>query len=131
MSPSDSVLYVPSSKIAWTGNLVFGKGSIPWARSEQLRDYLKTMKNFEKTIQPESIVSGHGKIAEGNIVKKYINYLSDVIIESKQLHEDKKNINIFVSKLSLNSEIEIEDNIRDLMEGFHKWNVLNAYKQLN
>ena len=90
MSPSDSVLYVPSSKIAWTGNLVFGKGSIPWARSEQLRDYLKTMKNFEKTIQPKIIVSGHGKIAEGNIVKKYINYLSDVIIESKQLHEDKK-----------------------------------------
>ena len=49
MSPSDSVLYVPSSKIAWTGNLVFGKGSIPWARSEQLRDYLETMKNFKKT----------------------------------------------------------------------------------
>ena len=89
------------------------------------------MKNLEKTIQPKIIVSGHGKIAEGNIVKKYINYLSDVIIESKQLHEDKKNINSFVSKLSLNSEIEIEDNIRDLMEGFHKWNVLNAYKQLN
>ena len=131
MSPSDSVLYVPSSKIAWTGNLVFGKGSIPWARSEQLRDYLETMKNFEKTIKPVIIVSGHGKIADENIVEKYINYLNDVIVVSKQLHEDKENINKFVSKLSLSSKIKIEDDIRDLMEGFHKWNVLNAYKQLN
>ena len=86
---------------------------------------------ISKNMISKSIISGHGKIAGGNIVKKYINYLSDVIIESKQLHEDKKNINNFVSKLSLNSEIEIEDDIRDLMEGFHKWNVLNAYKQLN
>ena len=33
MSPSDTVVYVPDAKVAWTGNLIFGKGSIPWALS--------------------------------------------------------------------------------------------------
>lgn len=130
MSPSDTVLYLPDSEVAWTGNLVFGKGSIPWARTEKITEYLETMKKFDSKISPNIIVSGHGKIADKSIIDKYISYLSNVISISEELTERNININSYVQKISLDSDIYIEPNIEDLMEGFHKWNILNGYKQI-
>ena len=130
MSPSDTVLYLPDSEVAWTGNLVFGKGSIPWARTEKITEYLETMKKFNGKISPNIIVSGHGKIADKSIIDKYISYLSNVISISEELTERNININSYVQKISLDSDVYIEPNIEDLMEGFHKWNVLNGYKQI-
>lgn len=130
MSPSDTVLYLPDSEVAWTGNLVFGKGSIPWARTEKITEYLETMKKFNGKISPNIIVSGHGKIADKSIIDKYISYLSNVISISEELTERNININSYVQKISLDSDIYIEPNIEDLMEGFHKWNILNGYKQI-
>jgi cyclase len=130
MSPSDTVLYLPDSEVAWTGNLVFGKGSIPWARTEKITEYLETMKKFNGKISPNIIVSGHGKIADKSIIDKYISYLSNVISISEELTERNININSYVQKISLDSDIYIEPNIEDLMEGFHKWNILNSYKQI-
>jgi glyoxylase-like metal-dependent hydrolase (beta-lactamase superfamily II) len=121
MSPSDTVLYLPDSEVAWTGNLVFGKGSIPWARTEKITEYLETMKKFNGKISPNIIVSGHGKIADKSIIDKYISYLSNVISISEELTERNININSYVQKISLDE---------DLMEGFHKWNILNGYKQI-
>ena len=130
MSPSDTVLYLPDSEVAWTGNLVFGKGSIPWARTEKITEYLETMKKFDSKISPNIIVSGHGKIADKSIIDKYISYLSNVISISEELTERNININSYVQEISLDSDIYIEPNIEDLMEGFHKWNILNGYKQI-
>lgn len=130
MSPSDTVLYLPDSEVAWTGNLVFGKGSIPWARTEKIAEYLETMKKFDSKISPNIIVSGHGKIADKSIIDKYISYLSNVISISEELTERNININSYVQEISLDSDIYIEPNIEDLMEGFHKWNILNGYKQI-
>lgn len=130
MSPSDTVLYLPDSEVAWTGNLVFGKGSIPWARTEKITEYLETMKKFDSKISPNIIVSGHGKIADKSIIDKYISYLSNVISISEELTERNININSYVQKISLDPDIYIEPNIEDLMEGFHKWNILNGYKQI-
>jgi cyclase len=130
MSPSDTVLYLPDSEVAWTGNLVFGKGSIPWARTEKITEYLETMKKFDGKISPNIIVSGHGKIADKSIIDKYISYLSNVISISEELTERNININSYVQKISLDSDIYIEPNIEDLMEGFHKWNILNSFKQI-
>ena len=130
MSPSDTVLYLPDSEVAWTGNLVFGKGSIPWARTEKITEYLETMKKFDSKISPNIIVSGHGKIADKSIIDKYISYLSNVISISEELTERNININSYVQKISLDSDVYIEPNIEDLMEGFHKWNILNGYKQI-
>ena len=130
MSPSDTVLYLPDSEVAWTGNLVFGKGSIPWARTEKITEYLETMKKFDGKISPNIIVSGHGKIADKSIIDKYISYLSNVISISEELTERNININSYVQKISLDPDIYIEPNIEDLMEGFHKWNILNGYKQI-
>ena len=130
MSPSDTVVYVPDARAAWTGNLIFGKGSIPWARSEIVSDYLKSMKNFQRKIDPKIIVSGHGQISDGDIVEKYISYLDYVLEFSRSLKKENISIEEYVKTLNIPPEYLIEDDIKELMEGFHKWNVLNSYKQV-
>ena len=130
MSSSDTVLYVPSSRVAWTGNLIFGKGSIPWARSEIVSDYLKTMKKLKSKIDPVVIVAGHGKISDGSIIGNYISYLEYVLQLSKSLKKEDILIGDYVKQINIPAQYSIEDNIKELMEGFHKWNVLNSYKQI-
>ena len=130
MSPSDTVVYVPDTKVAWTGNLIFGKGSIPWARSELLSDYFQTMKRFKSKINPSVIISGHGKISEGSLVDEYISYLDYVLKLSKSLTKENISIEEHVKTLNIPSEYLIEDDIKELMAGFHKWNILNSYKQI-
>ena len=130
MSSSDTVLYIPSSRVAWTGNLIFGKGSIPWARSEIVSDYLKTMKKLKSKIDPAVIVAGHGEISDGSIIGNYISYLEYVLQLSKSLKKENILIGDYVKQINIPSQYLIEDNIKDLMEGFHKWNVLNSYKQI-
>ena len=130
MSPSDTVVYVPDAKVAWTGNLIFGKGSIPWARSELLSDYFQTMKRFKSKINPSVIISGHGTISEGSLVDEYISYLDYVLKLSKSLTKENISIEEYVKTLNIPPEYLIEDDIKELMEGFHKWNVLNSYKQV-
>ena len=130
MSPSDTVVYVPDARAAWTGNLIFGKGSIPWARSEIVSDYLKSMKNFQRKIAPKIIVAGHGQISDGDIVEKYISYLDYVLDFSRSLKKENISIEEYVKTLNIPPEYLIEDDIKELMAGFHKWNVLNSYKQV-
>ena len=130
MSPSDTVVYVPDARAAWTGNLIFGKGSIPWARSEIVSDYLKSMKNFQRKIDPKIIVAGHGQISDGDIVEIYISYLDYVLEFSRSLKKENFSIEEYVKTLNIPPEYLIEDDIKELMAGFHKWNVLNSYKQV-
>ena len=130
MTWSDTVVYVQDAKVAWRGNLIFGKGSIPWARSELISDYLKTMKKFKSKINPSLIISGHGKTSEGSLVDEYISYLEYVLKLSKSLSKENISIEEYVKTLNIPPEYPIEDDIKELMEGFHKWNVLNSYKQI-
>ena len=49
---------------------------------------------------------------------------------SKSLKKENIVIEDYVKQINIPAEYIIEDNIKDLMEGFHKWNVLNSYKQI-
>ena len=49
---------------------------------------------------------------------------------SKSLNKENISIEEYVKTLNIPPEYLIEDDIKELMEGFHKWNVLNSYKQV-
>jgi len=88
------------------------------------------MKNFQRKINPKIIVAGHGQISDGDIVQKYISYLDYVLEFSRSLKKENISIEEYVKTLNIPPEYLIEDDIKELMEGFHKWNVLNSYKQV-
>ena len=91
------------AEVAWTGNLVIGRGSIPWTRSETLLDYLETMKNFDLKINPKIIIPDHGKISTGDIIDKYISYLDYVLKLSNSLKKEEVRIEEHVKKINIPS----------------------------
>jgi sugar lactone lactonase YvrE len=58
MSPNDTVVYVPDAKVAWSGNLVFGDGTIPWAQSGGIATYRATPDDRVSSLEPAASVSG-------------------------------------------------------------------------
>ena len=129
MSPHDSVVYVPDSKIAWTANLIFGDGSIPWARSGGLQEYRKTLVKLAETIKPVTIVSGHGNIASGDIVARYIDYLNETINIAEEALVARSPANDLVSGARIPSAYLIRPELKTLMTGFHRWNLRAAYEE--
>lgn len=129
MSPHDSVVYVPDAKIAWTANLIFGDGSIPWARSGGLEEYRKTLVKLAETIEPVTIVSGHGKLTSGDIVTRYIDYLSETISIAEESMLASIPLNDLVSEAQVPSVYSIHPELKNLMTGFHRWNLRAAYEE--
>jgi cyclase len=78
MSPSDTIVYVPSARVAWTGNLIFGEGTIPWAQSGGVATYRATLRRLSETLDIGAIVPGHGALTTGDTIGVYIRYLEDV-----------------------------------------------------
>jgi cyclase len=129
MSPHDSVVYLPDAKIAWTANLVFGDGSIPWARSGEIEEYRRTLVKLSNMIQPITIVSGHGEIVSGEMVMRYIEYLSQTIKIAERAVVDKIPMNDLVAGALVPSAYPIRPALEKLMTGFHRWNLRVAYEE--
>ena len=129
MSPHDSVVYVPDVKVAWTANLIFGDGSIPWARSGGIKKYRETLLHLSQTIQPVTIVSGHGDIASGDMVKKYIEYLGEIMRTAEKSVVAGISVDDLVSDAQVPPVYPIRPELEKLMTGFHRWNLRAAYEE--
>jgi cyclase len=66
MSPSDTIVYVPGARVAWTGNLIFGDGTIPWAQSGGIATYRATLERVSQALDVGTIVPGHGALTTGD-----------------------------------------------------------------
>ncbi len=78
MSPNDTVVYVPGARVAWTGNLIFGAGTIPWAQAGGIAAYRQTLDRLSKTLDVATIVPGHGALVGGDTIATYQRYLETV-----------------------------------------------------
>jgi cyclase len=74
-TPGDTVVYVPEARVAWTGNLVVGEGSIPFLIEGGAQAYLGTIAQFAQALEVETIVPGHGTMTSGRIFDRYLGYL--------------------------------------------------------
>ncbi len=77
-TPGDTVVYVPSARVAWTGNLVLGIPLPPIFEGKTV-DYLETISRFSRSLDVKTIVPGHGPIVGREILGSYLAYLNDLI----------------------------------------------------
>ena len=129
MSPHDSVVYLPNEKIAWTANLIFGAGTIPWARSGGVAAYRSTLTKMAATIAPTTIVSGHGAITDGKTVTDYLTYLDNVLTSAAQAVERGATAESLYASATLDDNDSIAPNLLQLMTGFHRWNLQAAFAE--
>ena len=135
-TPGDTVVYSPDAKAAWTGNLVFGTATIPWAIEGRTREYLGTLARMKQTLDIETIVPGHGVITTGAMVDFSLNYLASQIeqvrsaIRAGHTLEETLAVSTLDERFLPAKESPLAI-IRPLANGFHRWNVKKTYLELS
>jgi cyclase len=131
----DTVVYVPEAKAAWTGNLVLGAGSIPWAIEGKTQAYLETIARVAARLDIETIVGGHILLTPGETLGSYLDYLSAHIKSVQRALGAGQTLAQTLASLPLD-EIYLPPEesplaaARPLMQGFHLWNVKKTYEEL-
>lgn len=135
-TPGDTVVYSPEAKAAWTGNLVFGTSTIPWAIEGRTGAYLETLARLKRTLDIKTIVPGHGVMTSGNMVDFSLRYLTSHIEIVRNAIRNGKTLE---ETLALNP---LEETflppktsplamIRPLASGFNRWNIKKTYLELS
>ena len=134
-TPGDTVVYVPEAKVAWTGNLILGAGSIPWAIEGNTQAYLETIADLAVSLEIETIVPGHILTTTGDVLGRYLRYLSEHIDSVQAAIRDGKTLEETLASLPLDeSYLPPADSplaeVRPILKGFHLWNVKKTYLEL-
>jgi cyclase len=72
----DVVLYLPSLKIAFLGDLFFNK-AIPNVQDASVLEWMKTLEEVLK-LDAEKFLPGHGPVGSKNDVKEFLGYLEEL-----------------------------------------------------
>lgn len=135
-TPGDTVVYVPEAKVAWTGNLVVGEGTIPFLIEGGAGAYLETIARFAQTLEVETIVPGHVLLTSGAIFGRYLRYLSELIQSVRHVTRGGQTLEETLSSLPLGEQYaptaeSPAARLAPLLAGFHRWNVQKTYQELN
>lgn len=76
-SPSDTVMYIPSERVIFTGDLIFNH-SHPWMGHGNPKEWL-TILNRLNDFDFAQLVPGHGKVGDQSQVKQMYEYISELI----------------------------------------------------
>ncbi len=134
-TPGDTVVYVPEAKAAWTGNLILGAGSIPWAIEGQTQAYLETVARVAARLDIETIVGGHILTTPGETLGAYLDYLSAHIKSVQRALGAGKTLDQTLASSPLDEAyLPPKDSplagVRPFMQGAHLWNVKRTYQEL-
>ena len=131
----DTIVYLPENKIAWTGNLILGKWSIPALLEGRAGDYLETIARFERSLEVEPIVPGHGWLASGTMFSHYMGYLSDLVESVQSAVRAGRSLEETLETLTLPGQYmptdeEIRSEIGPFITGLHRFNVQRTYQEI-
>ncbi len=135
-TPGDTVVYVPGAKVAWTGNLVVGEGTIPPIFEGGAREYLTTIARFAETLDVRTIIPGHGAPATGAILARYLGYLGELVVAVRSAAQAGWTVEDTLARLSLAEKYLPPKNspaaaLRPFIAGLHRLNVQQAFYDQN
>ena len=135
-TPGDTVVYLPEAKLAWTGNLVVGAGTIPPIFEGGAATYLKTIARFAASLEVETIIPGHGAPAGGAILGRYMAYLSQLIGDVRHARRAGRTIEQTLEGLPLGAAYAPNEGspaaaLGPFLAGLHRLNVQVTYRDLD
>ncbi len=131
-TPGDTVVYEPTTRTAWTGNLVLGAGTIPWALDGDMPAYLETIGRFAARLDVATIIPGHTAPVSAVIFGTYQRYIHELLAAVRGAVRSGHSLDQTLAALALDeSYLPAADSplavMRPLMQGFHRWNVKMTY----
>src|SRR5712664_3690111 len=136
-TPGDTVVFVPEARVAWTGNLIAGEGTIPFLIEGGAGAYLETMAKFAHTLEVGTIVPGHGLLTSGAILGRYLPYLSELIESVRKAIRAGQNLDEAIAATPLGqqytqdiagSDPPLVAQFAAFRAGIHRWNVWRTYQ---
>jgi len=136
-TPGDTVVYVPEARVAWTGNLIAGEGFIPFLIEGGAGAYLETMAKFTHTLEVGTLVPGHGVLASGAILGRYLPYLSELIEAVRKALRAGQTLEEALAATPLGqaymqdtagTDSPFAAQFAAFRAGIHRWNVWRTYQ---
>ena len=88
-APGDTIVYVPSAKVAWTGNYLMAEGVPPMLLEGGTGPYLASLEKFQATLDVDTIVPGHGPMGRaGPAVDNFIAYMHELHDRAQRAIDD-------------------------------------------
>ncbi|MDP6353224.1 MAG: MBL fold metallo-hydrolase [Alphaproteobacteria bacterium] len=133
----DTVVYEPESRVAWTGNLVVGEGTIPLLLEGRAARYAHTLARFAETLSVATIIPGHGRPTTGAILGRYMGYLGDLVHRVGAAVGAGHDLDRTLAETTLAEHYLPPADVpagspparfRKFLIGFHRLNVLQTYR---
>ena len=127
MSPNDTVVYVPGARVAWTGNLIFGAGTIPWAQSRQPCGLSPDARSPVAHAGRRDNRTGPRRARRRRHDRDVSEISRDGPARSRRRGRPGVSFDEFVSAAQIPAGFDIAPALVPLMTGFHRWNLQRAY----
>lgn len=120
---SDLLVYIPSEKMIFVGDLVFND-RIPSIRDGNLQGWIEALDNIAE-MDVDFIMGGHGKIVDRSSIDMTYNYIKTLQERVKSLIKDGEEIADVVNMVKMEEYKDI-----NFYDSMHRQNVEIAYRML-
>jgi len=129
-TPGDTIVYVPSARAAWTGNVT--TGSFGLCLESDAPSYLAMISRFVQTLEVDRLVSGHAPISGRDVLGNYLVYFGDVTHEVKKALGAGWSLEETLKRTRLPDVYRLppSDPRTVFTEGRHSYNVRRTYLSL-
>jgi cyclase len=136
-APGDTIIYVPDTKVAWTGNFLMCAGLPPMLLEGGPGPYRATLQAMQATLPVTTIVPGHGPMGDGKDALEhflaYMQYLQEHVgaafASGYSPDETQERVPV-PAVLNLPTSVPVTHEIQALLGHLHRLNVLATYQEL-
>ncbi|MGD2128853.1 MAG: MBL fold metallo-hydrolase [Lysobacterales bacterium] len=136
-APGDTTVYVPSAKVAWTGNYLMAQGVPPMLLEGGTAPYIASLERFRDAIDAERIVPGHGPMGAAQpAIENFIAYMREIHQHVRQAIDHGLDADAVVEALPMSpllhppAGVTPDPNMAAMAPHLHRLNVMAEYRAL-
>ena len=134
-TPGDTIVYLRSQRLAWTGNFVGHKRILPMLLEIGPLEYMQTLERCHRALEINTIVPGHGPLGSAESMQRTIDYLWALYRDVKEAFDTGLSAEAAVGAVRIRPEFRLPlwfpiPKMRSLMDNFQRLNVLFTYREL-
>jgi cyclase len=134
-APGDTIVHVPSARVAWTGNYLMAPGVPPMLLEGGTQPYIASLERFRDTLDVETIVPGHGPMGKARpAVENFIGYMREVHEYVRKAVADGLDVDAAVEGFPMSSRlhpppgIEPDPNMAAMAPHLHRLDVMAEFR---
>ena len=133
-TPGDTIVYLPESRVAWTGNFIIGEGTIPFLIEGKAGEWIQSLSRLTRRLAVGAIVPGHGAMTDSRIVGRYLRYLNALLgTIREEIREGKTEEQVLADNPLSGEFLPADESATEeaaLLRGIHLWNLQRVYWDL-